>query len=133
MVGEIMKDTSHNKELIFVYNANSGKLNAYLDTLHKIVSPKTYPCSLCDITYGYWGIKEEWAEFKKQMPLKMQFLHKDEWKSYGIKEKLPAVFLKEGSQIELFISAEEMNQFTLDDLKSCLVHKLNLTEEIKND
>jgi len=114
------------KELIFVYNANSGKLNAYLDTLHKIVSPKTYPCSLCDITYGYWGIKEDWAEFKETVPVEMRFLHKDEWLTeFNLSSQLPAVFLKENEKISTFITAEKMNSFSLEELKTELKKKLN--------
>jgi len=37
--------------LIFVYNANGGLVNSWLDTAHKIVSPSTYSCSLCAITF----------------------------------------------------------------------------------
>ena len=33
-------------KLIFVYNANSGKLSAALDIAHKIISPSTYQCRL---------------------------------------------------------------------------------------
>lgn len=38
--------------LIFVYNAKSGLISAFGDMVHKIVSPATYPCSLCALTYG---------------------------------------------------------------------------------
>jgi len=101
-------------ELIFVYNANSGKWNAYMDTLHKLVSPKTYPCSLCDITFEYFGIKEEWAKFKETVSLPMRFLHKNEWQDeFDRTDNLPAVFLKEGENLTSFLEAERMNQVTL--------------------
>ncbi len=44
--------------LVFVYNANSGLLNALLDMGHKVVSPRTYPCSLCALTYGSLGLRD---------------------------------------------------------------------------
>ncbi len=45
-----MEDTE--KALIFVYNADSGLLNAINDGILKIVSPSTYQCSLCSLTFG---------------------------------------------------------------------------------
>jgi len=44
-------------KLIFVYNADSGLLNAMKDWAHKIVSPETYPCSLCALTYNNLGMR----------------------------------------------------------------------------
>ena len=37
--------------LVFVYNANAGLVAGMLDSVHKVVSPATYPCSLCAVTY----------------------------------------------------------------------------------
>ena len=45
---------------LFVYNADSGPLKALFDFGHKIVSPGTYPCSLCRLTYGPFGMRREW-------------------------------------------------------------------------
>ena len=42
-------------ELIFIYNAKSGIGNAFIDWAHKIISPKTYDCNLCSITYNNLG------------------------------------------------------------------------------
>ena len=49
--------------LLFVYNADSGKLNALKDAIHKVVKPSTYPCSLCTVTYGNLGMKRTWKTF----------------------------------------------------------------------
>ena len=43
-------------QLIFVYRANSGPTSLALDFIHKIVSPKTYSCNLCNVTYGNFSI-----------------------------------------------------------------------------
>ena len=112
-------------ELIFVYNANSGKLNGYMDIMHKIFSPKTYPCSLCAITHGTFKIREEWAEFKETLNVPLNFLHKDEWlEQYGIREKLPAIFLKDREKIKTWIPAETLDQQDLDSLKKLISDKL---------
>ena len=57
-----MEDAEHN-ELIFIYNAESGLFNAVSDYLHKVISPDTYACSLCQITYGNLGMKKKWKDF----------------------------------------------------------------------
>ncbi|MDQ3192983.1 MAG: hypothetical protein M3Q58_15460 [Bacteroidota bacterium] len=66
------------KELIFIYNATSGTMNAVLDSLHKTFNPSTYPCELCALTFGTLSMKEEWKEFLDGLPVKKNFLHKDE-------------------------------------------------------
>jgi hypothetical protein len=64
--------------LIFIYNAKAGKLNGLKDSLHKLVSPNTYECSLCSLTHGFWGEHEKWREFCKRSGLLTEFYHKDD-------------------------------------------------------
>jgi len=40
------------QRLLFVYNADGGLLPGLKDMFHKILSPGTYPYSLCAVTYG---------------------------------------------------------------------------------
>ena len=40
-----------NQNLVVVYNAKSGGLNAVLDYVHKMVSPETYDCNLCKLLF----------------------------------------------------------------------------------
>ena len=60
--------------------------SAWSRTLHfKILSPKTYPCKLCAITYDHFGIKKEWGQFIKEMKADIKFLHRDDFlKTYNI-------------------------------------------------
>ncbi len=85
------------KKLIFVYNANSDLFSSLKDVVHKMVSPNTYQCNLCKITYGPLSMKEKWKKFVETLKIETDFLHKDEF--FEIypenKEKLPAIFLKE--------------------------------------
>lgn len=67
--------------LLFVYNADSGKLNALLDTAHKIVSPSTYSCRLCELTYGLMNEKQAWREFHQSLGERVVFLHRDEFEA----------------------------------------------------
>ena len=67
--------------LIFVYNADSGMLNLVKDIAHKLLSPATYPCSLCDLTYSAFGERKSWVRFRKALPVSQQYLHIDEFVS----------------------------------------------------
>ena len=67
--------------LVFVYNADSGILNLMKDIAHKLLSPSTYPCSLCDLTYSAFGESKSWVRFRKALPVSQQYLHIDEFVS----------------------------------------------------
>jgi len=66
---------------IFVYAAESGWASAALDWAHKLVSPATYACDLCRVTYGVFGRKAEWDEALDRLPGEKQFLHRDEFRA----------------------------------------------------
>ncbi len=105
-------------ELVFVYNANGGKWNAMLDTLHKVISPKTYPCSLCAITYGLTSIEPEWQNFLTTLPTTPVFLHKDEFQLLypDNKTPLPAIFNNNNNTLELLISNQSLSKMQLHEL-----------------
>lgn len=66
--------------LIFVYNARGGVISALGDMVHKIVSPATYPCSLCALTYGAVSMQGEWRRFLDGTGLPTLFLYRDEFR-----------------------------------------------------
>ena len=116
------------KSILFVYNADSGVFNTLTDIAHKIFSPQTYECNLCAITYGNFSIRVEWKEFLESLEAGFEFLHRDEFiEKYGLSEQtLPAVFLKKGEELELLITAEEVNRCrSVDDLKRLVSGKLD--------
>ncbi|MGB5980832.1 MAG: GTPase [Nonlabens sp.] len=120
------------RRLIFVYNANSGKLNAWLDSAHKIVSPKTYQCRLCDLTYDIFKENEDWARFRESVitsnpNLLLEFLHIDEfekkyWSKWLPKYEYPIILEKSeeeqdyndgfgtNSGLDVFMSNQEIKQ-----------------------
>ena len=113
--------------LIFVYNANSGKLNALLDSLHKITSPSTYKCKLCSLTFGNFLEDKIWKDFRETSEIEMDFRHRDEFLSkFGskwlAKFEFPLILLERKGELELFLSSEELNQIESVEL---------LIEEIK--
>lgn len=115
-----------NPTIIFVYNAESGLLNAVVDYAHKIVSPKTYACNLCAVTFSNTGMKGEWKAFISTLGIPVEFLHRDEFlNKYPVKDaQFPAAFLKNGG-VSLFITHTEINACeTLEDLMDLVTKKV---------
>ncbi|MGD2248412.1 MAG: hypothetical protein PVF58_08385 [Candidatus Methanofastidiosia archaeon] len=114
------------EKLIFVYNADSGLINEFSDYVHKIVSPLTYPCNLCALTFGNFGMKDEWKHFIENLDIAVEFYHKDEFlKKYKKTDQFPSVFI-ENEHLKLFISQKEMNALeTLDELMDLVKKKLS--------
>jgi hypothetical protein len=97
-------------KLIFVYNAESGKLNTLFDIAHKIIKPETYQCSLCAITHDALSEKKAWSEFKATTEIELEFLHKDEFeKQYKLSFDYPVV-LENSDPIKTVISTEELGE-----------------------
>jgi len=106
-------------KLIFVYNADSGLLSSMFDLGHKILNPETYECNLCSLTYGNFVENTKWKEFRKNLKVEMEFLHRNEFeKKYDIQIEYPAI-LSFCDKAEIKISKEELNRYkTLDELIS---------------
>ena len=118
-------------EIVFIYNAKSGTVNSLIDWAHKIVSPDTYECSLCSITYDNLGKKAEWSTFLRELKIKSTFIYKDQIiNDQKLKDvPLPCAYLKKSNDINLLISSDEMNSYKcLDELIDSLRKKL---EELK--
>lgn len=102
------------KKLIFVYNADSGLRNVLVDGARKILSPTTYECSLCSITYGAFTENSAWKKFRKETDLTMVFLHKDEFakqykSKFGHKFTFPIVLNETELGHEVLIATNELN------------------------
>jgi len=100
-------------KLIFVYNSDGTVLSLVKDTAHKLVSPSTYPCNLCRITYPGVTMQEDWQKFIKSLPHEVTFLHRDEFHEQYPDQKniqLPAVFTESASGLSLLISNMEINK-----------------------
>lgn len=124
----IMKIERADKKLIFVYNAQAGKINAVIDIAHKMLRPKTYQCKLCSLTHDVFVEKEQWRRFREQVQFPMEFLHRDEFrKKYLVQqEAYPMVLLLENQQLKKFISQEEMkNLKTTQELISLIRERMN--------
>ncbi len=110
-------------KLIFIYNANSGTINGLLDSAHKILSPSTYNCKLCDITFGVFNEKEVWKNFRETSKTEMIFLHKDEFlKQYRSKwlpkYTFPIILQEENNELHIFLNTPEINK--LEETKALI-------------
>ena len=110
------------QKLLFIYNAEAGAVNALLDAGHKLLSPQTYNCSLCGLTYGVFTEKKDWKRFRKEHDIPMEFLHKDEFEKeyaskFGSTFDYPIVVGQVNGDLQVVISSEELNKTEkLEDL-----------------
>ena len=113
-------------ELIFVYNAKSGMVNEFLDFAHKIVSPGTYNCNLCAISYGNFTMKKKWSDYISSLPVRSTFTYKDKVSEYGYNNiELPSIIFRNGSRSKVIISSEEINKLKkIDQLINLLSDRL---------
>lgn len=120
------------KTLLFVYNADSGFLNAVKDGIEKITDPEGYGCRLCGLTYGVATMKGSWRRFLSKLPIKPKFLHRDEYREkYRDDTPLPATFIEENGNLTLIISSEEYEELTtLKGLETLLKKRLRENEII---
>lgn len=111
--------------LLFVYNADTGLFNVVTDYAHKILSPKTYPCHLCAITYGNMGMNKKWKEYISHLSIPIEFLHRDEFqKRYHLQQtQLPAAFVKTGDDIRKLMDHSEIKACPSVDALMDLVSK----------
>ena len=118
-------------QLIFVYNADTGLFSVVTDYAHKIISPKTYPCNLCALTYGNMGMNNKWKEFIGNLKVPIAFLHRDEFvKQYDLKDtQLPAAFLKQDVSVTMFITHDDLNNCSaVEELIALVTKKIGEVE-----
>ena len=96
--------------LLLVYNADSGSLNAMLDSAHKLLSPSTYQCKLCELTYGLVRENMAWKAFREQSDEELVFLHRDEFEQqYSQRFEYPFVARFLQGELKLLLSSDEFN------------------------
>ncbi|MBY0521357.1 MAG: hypothetical protein K2P79_13135 [Sphingomonas sp.] len=103
---------SRQDTLIMVYNANGGIFAAVSDAVHKLVSPDSYPCSLCAVSYGAVSMRSEWRAFLNSLPLAKRFHHRDDFRAAwpGLTIALPAILLQRGgASPELLVDAATLD------------------------
>tara|TARA_R110001592_G_scaffold140920_1_gene362073 strand:+ start:2654 stop:3001 length:348 start_codon:yes stop_codon:yes gene_type:complete len=114
-------------KLLFVYNANSGKLNTLFDVGHKLFSPSSYKCSLCALTHDVFSENAIWKRFRDEGQFDMVFYHKDEFEIIFPKVKLvyPTILKLENNQLTTVLNPEVLDDIPnvetlIDRLKSSI-------------
>ncbi len=110
-----------NKKIIFIYNASDDFLSVGFDFFHKIISPNTYQCSLCKITYGNVSMKDQWKEYIDGLNYDVEFLYMNNFSQFHPELKalkVPTAFIFDGEKYEELITREEFN--SLIDLDSLI-------------
>ena len=98
--------------LIFVYNVDSGPGALLLDAVHRVVSPSTYACNLCDLTYGHFTMKREWKDFIGGLRWPVTFLMRDAFLRRHPESKgatFPAVFLVENGAAREVVASSDID------------------------
>ena len=116
----IINGDSNKSELVFIYNAKSGIINSLIDFTHKVISPDTYECNLCAITYGTFAKKDIWEDYIESLPISSIFTYKDKILDKKLDNViLPAVFQKKNDRFIQLISSVELNK--LNNLQGLIV------------
>ncbi|MBI1818250.1 MAG: hypothetical protein HYR72_24985 [Deltaproteobacteria bacterium] len=112
-------------KILFVYNVDLTLIALVSDFIHRVRSPETYPCRLCDITYDRFTMKQEWKRFIESLPVAVGFELRDrfhrKFPAYaGV--PLPAVFrVGRRGLLSPLVDAKEINSATdLEDLKALI-------------
>lgn len=123
--------------LLFVYKAKSQAGHRVLDWAHKIVSPKTYRCTLCNLTYGNFRMHQEWKLFLENLEARPEFLYENEWQQSKLyfPTELPVVLLlnEPGNKPEVLLNFRELkNLGSLNDLMDQLKSRIPTNAFKKN-
>jgi hypothetical protein len=117
--------------LLFVYNTKSDLWSKYFDGVHKIISPNTYACSLCSLTYGNFSEKQVWKKFREDSGIKFEFMYRDVFlKKYSdVKYQnlnLPVVLEKKKEGFDLILDSDKIDFMnSAEDLIKAIEEKMH--------
>jgi hypothetical protein len=109
------------KRLVIVYNANAGLAAGVMDSVHKLLSPSTYPCQLCAVTYGLTSMKREWRVFLDGLGMELLFHHRPDFRQafpQAADWPLPLVAVEDGGVLGQLVSAADFAE--IPDLASLI-------------
>jgi hypothetical protein len=98
------------ERLLIVYNAEAGIAAGIKDSIHKLLSPDTYPCSLCALTHGTLRMDPAWKAFLARILIDVRVYHRPDFRDRypDLAIALPAILLERGRAAELLIGNEEL-------------------------
>lgn len=116
-------------KLHFVYNVDATPQAVIKDFVHREMDPETYPCRLCDLTYGRFVKKPGWKKFLASLPVPSDFHMRNVFvrKYPSLKDQpWPAVLAEnEDGSFQVLISSEDFVLIaTLDALEAVVRERL---------
>jgi hypothetical protein len=111
--------------LLFVFSADAGTFNAFLDSARKLLRIKG--CTLCTITHGLAGEKSEWRDCKEEIGVPVDYIHRDELSGELrslVGDQLPCIVAQTGNDLVLLLAPDvlERCQGSVADLKGRLTY-----------
>jgi hypothetical protein len=98
--------------LHFVYNVDGTPAALARDFVHRIRDPGSYPCRLCDLTYGRFFKDAAWSRFVAGLPVRARFHLRNTFRRRHPRcagEPLPAVFVEAvPGELRVLIPAAEL-------------------------
>jgi hypothetical protein len=109
------------RRLVIVYNAEAGIVAGVMDSVHKLVSPATYPCQLCAVTYGLATMKREWRAFLDGLGMELVFHHRPDFRAAYPETAdwpLPLVAVEQDGALTPLVDADDFR--AIPDLASLI-------------
>ena len=101
----------HPDRIILVYNEGNGLFDAVSGWSHKLLSPATYQCALCKVTFGLTGMLVKWKNYIEMLPFTVTFLHRDEFREQfpaHVSVTLPVILAGKSGRTEILLSADDL-------------------------
>ena len=97
--------------------------------MHRVFSPATYECRLCQITFSAVGMLRPWKDFLESRPEAKRFYHRKEFAAAypQVTAELPLILKTDPDSLspEILLSREEIeNCADVDELIEKLIVKL---------
>ena len=102
--------------------------NTLADIGHKIFSPKTYNCPLCEITHSYFTMRGQWKHLVNMLPFPVSYLHRDQFYEAKLNVEVtefPVVLLQKDQAVTVLLDRGEIESFnTVTKLVEGIIAKL---------
>lgn len=97
--------------LVFIYNADSGRWSAIVDSARKLLAVNG--CALCSITHGLSGEKSDWKTCRDELGVPIDYVHRDEVGGELreiVGDQLPAVIAVCGDRKVMLLSPDVLDR-----------------------
>ena len=118
--------------LYFIYNAKNDTKSVLNDFFHKTLSPKTYPCNLCKITYNTFTKKNKWKKYLDNTNYNYKFLYKNQSNYFNNPIiDFPSIVFGNKINYKIVLNSTELN--VILNIDSLIFHFENKLSYIKEN